>query len=88
MGSTNNVAEKAEFTVTYENSGNLNDKFWYAWQTMLIVFEVVIAFPLFMWKMYRFLKKRKGEQADQVGDGQITADLGKSRVGKEACSLT
>lgn len=35
-------------------------------QIMLIVFEVVIGFPLFMWRMFQFLRKRKGDQADQV----------------------
>ena len=35
---------------------------------MLIVFEVVIAFPLFMWRIYHYLRKRKGDQADQVCD--------------------
>lgn len=42
-------------------------------QTMLIVFEVVLGFPLFMWRMYGFLRKRKGEQADQVGGWESAA---------------
>lgn len=36
---------------------------------MLIVFGVVISFPLFVWKMYRFLRSRRGDQGDQVGLG-------------------
>jgi hypothetical protein len=42
---------------------------------MLIVFEVVLGFPLFMWRMYGFLRKRKGEQADQVGQGGLHPPL-------------
>ncbi len=54
------------FTVTYQNPDSLNGRFWYAWRTCLIVFEVVISFPLALWKLYQYMRKRRGDQADQV----------------------
>ncbi|KAJ9523189.1 hypothetical protein QJQ45_024081 [Haematococcus lacustris] len=57
--------QPCSFSVAYVNSDGLGTRFWYAWQTMLIVFEAVIGFPLFMWRVYAFLRRRKGEQSDQ-----------------------
>lgn len=63
------------FEVIYQNSGDLVGRFWYAWRTMLIVFEVVIGFPLLMWRLFQYMRKRRAsEQADQVG-GMLDAGV-------------
>ncbi len=54
------------FSATYQNPDSLNSRFWYAWRIMLIVFETVIAFPLLVWRLYQYMRKRRGDQADQV----------------------
>eukprot|EP00798_Chlamydomonas_sp_ICE-L_P019884 gene19884-26587_t len=61
------VKEEVVFEHSYQKNEILKDQFWRAWRIMLIVFEVVIAFPLFLWKMLMFLRKRRGttEGADQ-----------------------
>ena len=38
-------------------------------QTMMIVFEVVIAFPLFIYRMYLFIRKRRGGDPSQEAVG-------------------
>ncbi|GLC73394.1 hypothetical protein PLESTF_001370600 [Pleodorina starrii] len=68
----------ASFSVTYSNEADLNGRFWYAWRTILIVFEVVLAFPAMMLALFRFIRKKR-EQADLdflFYVGVIFADVG------------
>ncbi|GIL75629.1 hypothetical protein Vretimale_15152 [Volvox reticuliferus] len=60
---TINAQRPASFSVTYANEPDLNSRFWYAWQTILIVFEVVLAFPALMLSLFRYIRKKR-EQAD------------------------
>ncbi len=57
----------AVFQVLYVNNPALDDKFWYAWQTTLIVIMCIIAFPMLVWKGWILSRSRRGsENADQV----------------------
>ncbi|KAG2452271.1 hypothetical protein HYH02_003295 [Chlamydomonas schloesseri] len=73
-----NEARYTSFAVTYSNDQDLVDKFWFAWQTILIVFEVALAFPAMMLGVFRYIKKKR-DQADLdflVYAGVVIADYG------------
>ncbi|EFJ50232.1 hypothetical protein VOLCADRAFT_116951, partial [Volvox carteri f. nagariensis] len=73
-----NVERPASFSVTYTNEPDLNNRFWYGWRTILIVFEVVLAFPAMMLSVFRYIRKKR-EQADLdflVYIGVSFADIG------------
>ncbi|GFR52700.1 hypothetical protein Agub_g15327 [Astrephomene gubernaculifera] len=66
------------FRVVYSNEESLNKRFWYAWQTILIVLEVVGAFPAMLLSIFRYIRKKR-EQADLdflVYAGVCVADYG------------
>ncbi|KAG2497180.1 hypothetical protein HYH03_004769 [Edaphochlamys debaryana] len=59
-----NEIQPASFRANWRNEAALQDKFWYAWQTVLIVFEVVLAFPAMMLSVYRHMRKSRTGQDD------------------------
>lgn len=58
-----NTERHVSFWVRYVNNGELEGKFWYAWQTILIVYLVVLAFPAMMLAVFRYMRKKR-DQAD------------------------
>ncbi|KXZ47359.1 hypothetical protein GPECTOR_36g81 [Gonium pectorale] len=73
-----NEMRDTSFRVIYSNEYSLNRRFWYAWQTVMIVFEVVFAFPAMLLAVYKYIKKKR-EQADLdflVYAGVCIADFG------------
>uniref|UniRef100_A0A7S3QKR7 Meckelin n=1 Tax=Dunaliella tertiolecta TaxID=3047 RepID=A0A7S3QKR7_DUNTE len=64
-GQESSALLRIEFSVEYLNGGNLEESFDNAFNIMLIVFLVAIAFPVFCWKMLRAYRRRKDAQSDQ-----------------------
>lgn len=59
-------AQAAYFAVNYRNEGALGWKFWYAWQTVLVVFEVALAVPVWFWRLWQYSNRKRMGDADQV----------------------
>ncbi|MEW5313740.1 MAG: hypothetical protein WDW38_005281 [Sanguina aurantia] len=59
-------AQAAYFAVNYRNEGALGWKFWHAWQTVLVVFEVALAVPVWFWRLWQYSNRKRMGDADQM----------------------
>lgn len=55
---------QTSFKVTYRNDPTLQSRFWSVWQTMLVVFLVVVSCPLWILQMMAFMRRHASQVVD------------------------